>query len=355
MTIALPIVTGEVRRAELADPRECRRADEYVAVRPDAELFHRPQWSRAVERGCRQRSHYLVAEDGSGRLVGCLPLTEIRSPLFGNALVSVGFATGGGVLADDPLVGGRLAQAGWRLAERLGCPTLELRGGALPDGWQVRDDVYAGFVRELPQGDEAIMRAMKRRHRSIRRAQAFELEVRGGRAATDLDDLCAAYGESVRNLGSPVYPRALFAAMLDEFGEDADILTIAREGRPLASCLNFYFKGTVSAYWGGGTAESRDWLANDLMYYEVMRRGAARGCTRFDFGRSKVGTGAYSYKCNWGFDPQPLRYALRTADGVPPRDINPLSARYRLQVAAWQKMPLWLANRLGPHIARGLG
>jgi hypothetical protein len=91
------------------------------------------------------------------------------------------------------------------------------------------------------------------------------------------------------------------------------------------------------------------------MYYEVMRRGSARGCTRFDFGRSKLGTGAYSYKCNWGFDPRPLVYAVRTVGGAPPRDINPLSAKYKLQVAAWQRMPLWLANRLGPHIARGLG
>ena len=109
------------------------------------------------------------------------------------------------------------------------------------------------------------------------------------------------------------------------------------------------------AYWGGGTAESRDWLASDLMYYELMRHGSARGCTRFDFGRSKVGTGPYSYKFNWGFEPQPLRYGIRTPEGAPARDINPLSRKYRLQVAAWQKMPLWLANRLGPPIARGLG
>ena len=355
MTVALPIATVDVRAAQLDDPRECRRIDDYVGEHETSEIFHRPQWSRAVERGCRQRSHYLVAEDGRGRLAGCLPLTEVRSRLFGNALVSVGFGTGGGVVADDRLAAGRLVEAGWQLATKLGCPTIELRGGTMPEGWRVKDDVYAGFVKELPNGDEAIMRAMKRRHRSIRRALAFELEVRCGRSAAHVDDLCAAYGESVRNLGSPLYPRALYEAMLDEFGEDADILTIARDGRPLASVLNFYFKGTVMAYWGGGTAESRDWLANDLMYYEVMRRGSARGCTRFDFGRSKVGTGAYSYKLNWGFEPVPLRYALRTADGATARDINPLSRKYRLQVAAWQRMPLWLANRLGPHIARGLG
>jgi hypothetical protein len=86
-----------------------------------------------------------------------------------------------------------------------------------------------------------------------------------------------------------------------------------------------------------------------------MGHARARGCTRFDFGRSKLGTGAFAFKKNWGFEPVPLSYVSRTAPGVEPRVINPLSPKYRLQVAAWRKLPLWLANRLGPPIARGLG
>ena len=41
--------------------------------------------------------------------------------------------------------------------------------------------------------------------------------------------------------------------------------------------------------------------ANDFMYWEVMRRASERGYRVFDFGRSKVGTGSYAFKCNWGF------------------------------------------------------
>jgi lipid II:glycine glycyltransferase (peptidoglycan interpeptide bridge formation enzyme) len=115
--------------------------------------------------------------------------------------------------------------------------------------------------------------------------------------------------------------------------------------------LSLYFRGTVYPYWGGGTAEARGARANELMYYELMRHAAARGCTRFDFGRSKLGTGAFAFKKNWGFEPQPLAYAVHGAA----RDTNPLSAKYRLQVALWKKLPLALANRLGPAIARGLG
>ena len=119
-----------IRVAALADSAERSRIDDYVAAHPEAELYHRPQWSVAVEEGCRQRAHYLIAEDRRG-LTGCLPLVEIRSPLFGNALVSVGFGTGGGAIADDPATAGALVDAGWELAGKRGCRSMELRGGDL--------------------------------------------------------------------------------------------------------------------------------------------------------------------------------------------------------------------------------
>jgi FemAB-related protein (PEP-CTERM system-associated) len=344
-----------VRVADLSDSGERRRIDDYVAAHPQSELFHRPQWSVAVEQGCRQRAHYLIAEDGAGSLSGCLPLTEVRSPLFGTALVSVGFGTGGGPVADDPATAQRLVETGWALAQRRGCRSMELRGGGVPEGWTAQEGVYVGFSKPLPQGDEAILKSIKRRHRAIRRAQAFDLQVRCGRSERELADHFAVYSESVRNLGSPVYPRSLFSAMLEQFGEDADILIVSRQGRPLSTLLSFYFKGIVSPYWGGGTWEARDCFSNEVAYYELMRHASRRGCNRFDFGRSKVGTGSCSFKMNWGFDPQPLVYAVRTADGAKPRSINPLDPKYRLQVALWQKLPLPAANLLGPAIARGLG
>ena len=157
------------------------------------------------------------------------------------------------------------------------------------------------------------------------------------------------YAESVRNLGTPDIPRALCEAVLDMM--DADILTVRREGRVIASVLSLYFRGTVYPYWGGGTRAARAARANELMYFALMRHAAARGCTRFDFGRSKAGTGAFAYKKNWGFEPRPLVYAVKGEA----RETNPLSPKYRLQVALWKRLPLWAANRLGPPIARGLG
>jgi hypothetical protein len=147
----------------------------------------------------------------------------------------------------------------------------------------------------------------------------------------------------------------LFETVIDAFGDDADILTVRHQGKPVASVLSLYHGGMVMPYWGGGTEAARGLRANDLMYFALMRHARARGCDRFDFGRSKAGTGAFAFKKNWGFVPEPLPYAVRTADGAVPRSVNPLDPKYRLKIALWQRLPLFAANRLGPLIARGLG
>ena len=355
MNAVAPIRVAAVRAADLTDRSECVRLDAFVAERPCGTIFHRPAWSRAVARGCGQRAHYLVAEQDR-RLVGALPLTEIRSLLFGNALVSAGFGSGGGLLAESDAVAELLAEAGWELARQLGCPALELRGGRIPAEWTRSEGVYACFDRPLPVDAEALFTSIPKRQRAeVRRGIDHGLETSAGSDAMHRDALFRAYSESVRNLGTPIFPRALFEAALDEFGANADVVAVWKDGRPLSALLNFYHKGACQPFWGGGTAEARRWRANDLVYFDVMKRAIERGCTRADFGRSKVGTGAWQRKRIWGFEETPLVYGVRTADGAAPREINPLNPKYRLQIAVWQRLPLWLANRIGPLIARGLG
>jgi FemAB-related protein (PEP-CTERM system-associated) len=349
------ILRPSVGTAKLDDPATFSRIRDFVLAQPGATPFHLPEWSSAVEAGCGQRSHYLLAEDGAGRISAVLPLSEVRSALFGSALVSSAFAVGGGVLGDESAVE-PLAQAALELAGSVGCADLELRGGPVPSGFAVREGVYANFARPLDSDGEAILKAIPRKQRAeVRRALGYGMQVSVGSDDKDRRDHYRVYAQSVHNLGTPVFPRTLFDAMLDAFGNAADILTVYHEGEPVASALSLYMNGTCYPYWGGGTQDARKLRANELMHYEIMRHAAARGCTRFDFGRSKVGTGAYAYKTYWGFEPEPLRYGVRNLAGGAPREINPLSPKYRLQVAMWKRLPLPIANRLGPMIARGLG
>lgn len=356
MNAPFAALAPSIRIADLSDGQDSARITEFVEGHPDATPFHLPEWSSAIVSGCRQPAHYLIAER-LGTLVGVLPLSEVHSPFFGRALVSSGFAVEGGILAESDRAALALEHAAWSLAQRLSCSTLELRGGnVLGAGWQADADSYLYFARELAQDDTAELNAIPRRQRAeIRRSFTFDLSVTTGSAPADRAAHFRVYSESVRNLGSPVFPRALFDAALDMFGDRADILTVWKDGEPVASTLSLYWRGAMYAYWGGGTKAARTWRANDRMYFAMMRHGFARGCTRFDLGRSKVGTGAAAFKKNMGFPARPLVYFKQTADGTAPREINPLDPKFSPGIALWKRLPLPVANRLGPIIARGLG
>jgi len=356
MTAPLATRAPALRLADLRDPSEHDRIDDFLDSQPEATPFHSRAWLEAIEAATGHRAHVLVCEE-RGRIVGLLPLHQVAS-LFGNALISSGFGVGGGVLAETQRAAELLFAGAEELAQRLGCPGVELRGGPLPErraGWTPRHDSRAGFTAALAADDEAQLLAIPRKQRAeVRKGLANALEVRVGSGASDRTMHYAVYAESVRNLGTPAFPKALFAAVLDRFGEDADILTVLARGKPVASVLTLYHRGAAMPYWGGGTHRARALRANDAMYFALMCHARARGCERFDFGRSKTGSGAYHFKRNWGFAPQPLGYAQWTADGAAPRDADPTSPRYRATIAAWRRLPLPLANRLGPLIARGL-
>ncbi|MET3437840.1 FemAB family XrtA/PEP-CTERM system-associated protein [Sphingomonas sp. 1185] len=336
-----------LRVADLARETERARIDAFVDA-AGGTPFHRTGWLLAGAAGCGQKAHCLVAER-NGDLVGLLPLSEIRSPLFGAAMVSTGFGVDGGVLGEGVDL---LAEAAWTLARDRGIESVELRGGPVPDGWTPDADSYLGFVRPIAADDEAELKAIPRKQRAeVRKALANELTVQTGADAAMLAGHYRVYAESVRNLGTPVFPARLFreaAARLD-----ADVLTVRHRGRAVASVLSLYHGGTVYPYWGGGTQAARGLRANDLMYFALMRHARSRGCHRFDFGRSKVGTGAAAFKKNWGFEGRPLVYASRSIHG--PRAINPLNPKYAAMIALWKRMPVWAARIAGPVIARGLG
>ncbi len=342
-----------VRALDFRDAAEVRRIEAFVAE-TNGTLFHRPAWLTAVEAGTGQRAAGLVAEQ-LGTVTGWLPLTEVRSALFGKALVSSGFGVAGGLLACGDGPAQALAESAQDYALRAGFMGIELRGGVVPEGWTSWSDKHCGFERALAADDEAELLAIPRKARAeVRKGLGFGHRVTVGRDASDLGAHYACYSASVRNLGTPVFPRALFAAMLDAFPGSSDILTVWQGETPLASVLSFYHNGAVMPFWGGGVFAARAARANEVMYYELMLHARRQGCKRFDFGRSKAGSGPFAFKKNWGFEPQPLTYAAWTAPGAPARNVDPTDASYSRKIELWKKLPLPVANILGPWIARGL-
>ncbi|AJR24930.1 MULTISPECIES: FemAB family XrtA/PEP-CTERM system-associated protein [Sphingobium] len=353
------MMAGEmlVTTLDLDDPAQRSAADKFVMAHPAGTPFHRPAWLTGVERGTGNRAHMLAAVAPSGEMTGLLPLHHVKSALFGQALVSSGFAVDGGILASDPAAVPALAAACEGMARDGGIASVEIRGGPAPGrGWALHEGSHLGFARPIAADDEAELLAVPRKHRAeLRKALANDaLRVEIGREARHRQAHYRVYSESVRNLGTPVFPARLFREVLAAFGEDADILAVYEGKRPVSAVLTLYHQGRVMPFWGGGIADARRLRSNELMYFRLMGHGRARGMRVFDFGRSKTGSGQAAWKKSFGFDPVPLSYHSWSATGER-RDIDPNSPHYQRRIDLWKKLPLPVANLIGPLIARGLG
>jgi hypothetical protein len=90
------------------------------------------------------------------------------------------------------------------------------------------------------------------------------------------------------------------------------------------------------------------------MYGELMLKSAERGYTRFDFGRSKRGTGAYEFKRGWGMNERALPYRTLLVRAQQPPNLNPTNPKYKLVIDTWKRLPLGLTKLIGPPIVKYL-
>lgn len=326
--------------------------DRFVETRPEATFFHLAGWKAVIEESFRHRCYYLAERHGQ-EIVGVLPLTHVQGHLFGSSLISNGFCVYGGAVAATPAAHTALDDAALALARDLRVDRIEyrLREPQHPD-WPCNRTTYVTFRKAIDPDPETTMLAIPRKQRAMVRKGIKAGLV--GEANEDISRFYPLYAESVRNLGTPVPGRRYFECLRAAFRKRCEIVTIQKAGRPLAGVLSFFFRDEVLPYYGGSCTAAREYAANDFMYWTVMRRACEGRLRMFDFGRSKVGTGSYAFKRHWGFEPRPLHYEHRLLRLNKVPEINPLNPKYGPMVAAWKRLPLPLANAVGPLIAREL-
>jgi len=343
----------QVNRLVVGDATAASRWDAFVRACPEATFCHLSGWGRALEGVFGHETHFLQATQGD-RITGVLPLAFVQSRLFGNSLTSLPFCVYGGVAAEDAASARALEDAAEALAQRLGVPHLELRHTTRRHPDWPEQDLYVTFRKTITADDEANMNAIPRKQRAMVRKG-----IKNGLVSTvddTVDRFFALYADNVHRHGTPALPKRWFQALQREFGRDFEVLTVTTaEGKLLSSVVTFYFRDEVLPYYAGDDEAARGLAANDFKYWELMRRAAARGCTLFDYGRSKRGTGPFDFKKNWGFEPTPLHYEYRLykRDTVPQN--NPSNAKYKLMIEGWRRLPLPVANWLGPFIVKSLG
>lgn len=334
------------------------RWDDFVKRHPASTFCHLSGWQRVIEQIWRHKQQSLIAER-DGKIVGLLPLFHLRSRWFGSMLVSIPNAVYGGAIADDKESHRALIESAKALAIDLEVDYLELRNTASTGEDYYNEDfqqqnLYVSFDHPITPDEDAMMKSFPRDvRRMIRLGTKHGLNWQLGREEL-LDDFYEVYATSLRNLGTPVFPKKLFAEFLREFPASSDILLIRLNGKTAAGVLSFYFRDTVMPYYGGAYREFNHAGVNNFMYWELMRLSAARGFTRFDFGRSKIGTGAYQFKRGWRMTERTLPYKFFLARTEKMPNLNPTNPKFKLMIEVWKRLPLGLTKLIGPKIVRNL-
>ena len=343
----------KVKRLSYQDTQLSTLWDQFVMRCPEASFFHRAGWQKIVREIFHHDTYFLYVEK-EGEIRGVLPLAHVNSWLFGNSLVALPFAVYGGVAASDAAAANALELEAQQIAKTLGVAHLEFRNVSPRHADWPTQDLYVTFRKEILPEEEANMLAIPRKQRAMVRKG-----IKNGLISqidSGSDRFFALYADNVHRHGTPAMPKRYFEALKEEFGSDCEILTItAVDGKVLSSVMSFYFRSEVLPYYAGDDESARHLAANDFKYWELMRRSCARGLKVFDYGRSKQGTGSFAFKKNWGFEPTPLHYeyCLYKRDAIPQN--NPANAKYRLLISTWRRMPIGLANWLGPFVVRNLG
>jgi len=341
-----------VLRAGLSS--EDDRRDAYVRAHPRGTFFHLAGWRRVIERVHGHDPVDLCAWRGE-RLVGLLPMMLCRGFFGSRQLISMPYATYGGPLGDDADVERLLVERARILAQELAVGHLELRCMEDPGLDLVPNALYCTFLRELPRDPEGVLALMPKKAR----AEARKARDRHGLELSNghwyVDDLERMFLLNKRSLGSPSLPGAHFRAILTEFERFVSVHLVRQGERPLSAVMSFAHGDTLIAYYAGTQpGADRSYSASNFMYLALQQWAVQRGFRRFDFCRSRVGSGAFEFKRHQGFEPTPLnyRYHLVRRRGLP--SFTPSNPHTAVLRAAWSRLPLWAARGLSERLARYL-
>ncbi len=326
---------------------------EYVTQRSTACPSHDPRWGRVFRAVFGHSPVYLRAEE-AGETMGVLPLMTISRALLGRIVVSMPYLNHGGICASSPQARDALVAKAVELGREENARWLELRHEDSVDwGMAVRQHKVAMRL-ALPNDPGALFAAFPAKLRSqIRRAEKAGMSVRSG-GLEEVAGFYRVFSRNMRDLGTPVYPRRFFEKVMEAFSETARIITVCHDSREVASGLVVGFKDRLEIPWASSIREYNQFGVNMLLYWSALEYACKHGYHVFDFGRSTLGGGTYRFKEQWGARPVPLYWYYWLAPGQRVPDVSPTNPRYEWAIRVWRRVPLAVANVLGPYIVRHL-
>ena len=336
-----------------AEQKNSASWESFVASHPGCVNYHRWAWKRVIEQAFGWRTFYLFAEH-IGKISGILPLVWLKSRFFGNLLCSLPFFSEAGLLADTAEAREALLTEAIRLARDVKAEYIELRHrGESPVSWPAKTKKVTLECDVFPDPEENMRHLSTKMRTNVRRSLKLGLEAKFGREEF-LGDFYHVFCLKMRELGTPVYSRRFFDAILENFPNESFICRVRHQGQTVAAGFLTGWRGMMEANWSASSPRAMNLRPNMFLFWQMLCFAGQKGYQIFDFGRSSIGSGTYEFKQQWNTRIIPMHWNSWTASGEKGLELNPDNPRYRAAIWTWQRMPLLLTKWLGPPIARCL-
>lgn len=330
------------------------RWDRFVEQHPDATGYHVWGWRSIFERVFGHQTIYLLAQR-DGITTGVLPLVAFRSAIFGRFLVSLPFVNYGGVLASDEVSATALVARAAAAARDMRARHVELRHRSRRFQALTPKEHKVSMLLPLASQSDTMWNGLDRKVRNqVRKAEKSGLKSEVG-GLERLDDFYAVYARNMRDLGTPVYAKHFFETVMRTFPERTQIVVSrhVESGRPVAAGFTWKWRDTVEVPWASSLREFNQMAPNNQLYWAIIEQAIAGGASVLDFGRSTPDEGTFHFKRQWGAEPLPLCWEYDLLGGALP-DQSPKNPKFRLAIDLWKRLPLPIANAIGPHIVRSI-
>lgn len=328
--------------------------DRYVSDHPEGTGYHLLAWRQVIEKTFGHRTIYFMARNDQGHVQGVLPLVFLKSPLFGQFFVSIPYFNYGGVLGDGEDARSALLDAAATAAKELGAAHIELRhADGVKLSWPHKDHKVSMRL-DLPSHFDELMKSFPPKLRSqVRRGEKEGMTVQVG-GLDLLDDFYAVFARNMRDLGTPVYGKDFFSAILQTFPKGAKICTVRLGSDTVAAGFVYGFRQMLEIPWASSDRRFARLAPNMLLYGSLLKYACEQGYRVFDFGRSTKESGTYRFKEQWGAKPVQLHWYYWLRDGGPLPELNPQNPKYALAIRVWQQLPVPVTTTIGPWIAKYL-
>lgn len=320
--------------------------------RPQRSQYHHPEMGTVIQNAMGHQGPVLLAVE-EGNVVGALPLVIQSSRLFGRFATSLPFFNYGGPLTHSKAVAQALIDAAGPLLAEHELSHIEVRT-TQPGLPYPCSEQKVSMLLPLPTTDDRLDQQLGAKVRAqANKAAEHQPVIRFGQSEL-LDDFYRVFAHNMRDLGTPVYGKDWFRTLLQTEAFKAQLAVVYQAQRPVACGFLMGQGDVLEIPWASTVRRANPMNINMWMYRQILRWAIEQGYDWFDFGRSTRDAPTFQFKKQWGAKPVQHYWYTLSAEDQPAAETRPDSPKFKLMIAVWQRLPVWLTRLIGPPVIKHL-